>query len=68
MAKIIEFPKERVGKKSGDARLKIEATAVLAEEVDKEEASARMGRIMQSLQNINRLMAELRRNKDETSK
>lgn len=68
MAKIIEFPKERAGKKLGDARLKIEATPVLAEEVDREEASARMGRIMQSLQNINRLMSELRRNKNEDSK
>lgn len=65
MAKIIDFPIERVVKKPGEARLKIEATPIPAPE---DEVKARMSRIMTSLQKINKLMGELREKRDETNK
>jgi hypothetical protein len=69
MAQIIQFPKNRTDKdKGGNATIKVDAIPTFAEEVEKEEYSARMRRIMQSLQNINNLMTSIKGDKNEPSK
>ncbi len=69
MAQIIQFPKNRTEKdKKGNATIKVDAIPTFAEEVEKEEYSARMRRIMQSLQSINNLMASIKGDKNEPSK
>jgi len=65
MAKIIEFPSNRITRKPGEARLKIEAIPVPAEEPSNVHVDVRMARILESLKKINSLMADIRSKKND---